>query len=76
MGRPPKTELMKDWKIPLPAALAGAVEIELFDQVYNKPRYGERSKLIAHLLSEWLEKRTGRKIEVDRPAEDLMESPQ
>lgn len=64
-------DLMKDWKVPLPATLAGAVELELFDHLTGKPRYGERSKLIAYLLSEWLQRR-GRRIEVDLPSEDLL----
>lgn len=71
MPRPTNPDLMKDWKIPLPATLAGAVEFELFDPLTKKPRYGERSKLIAFLLAEWLAGR-GRKIEVDPPSDDLL----
>ena len=72
MPRACNPDLMKDWKIPLPATLAGAVEFELLDKFTNKPRYGERSRLIAHLLSEWLAARKGRRIAVDPPAKDLI----
>lgn len=61
---------MKDWKIPLDASLAGAVEFELMDTITKKPRYGERSKLVSALLAEWLAGR-GRKIEVELPSPDL-----
>ena len=71
MPRACNPDLMKDWKIPLPATLAGAVEYELLDTNTRKPRYGQRSKLIAHLLAEWLAKR-GRRIEIDMPSPDLI----
>lgn len=70
MPRPLNPDLSKDWKVCLPATLAGAVEFELLDPISKKPRYGERSKLIAALLSEWLAKR-GRQIDVDLPSPDL-----
>ena len=68
-------DLRRDWKIPLPATLAGAVEFELLDPLTKKPRYGERSKLIAQLLSDWLSTR-GRKVVVDPPADDLYRTTQ
>lgn len=72
MPRPANPDLSKDWKIVLPAHLAGAVEFELLDPITKKPRYGERSRLIGHLLSEWLATR-GRKVTVDSPpSEDLI----
>lgn len=70
MPRHVSPDLMKDWKIVLPATLAGSVEFELLDKSTGKPRYGERSRLIAQLLSDWLLTR-GRKVEVDPPAPDL-----
>lgn len=72
MSRPFNNDLTRDWKISLPATLAGAIEFELLDPITKRPRYGERSKLIAALLSEWLARR-GRKIEVAPPSPDLMD---
>lgn len=72
MSRSSSPDLMIDWKIPLPATLAGAVEYELMDKTTGKPGYGKRSKLIALLLSRWLFEYKGRKIDVDFP-EDLVE---
>jgi hypothetical protein len=71
MPRACNPDLMKDWKIPLPATLAGAVEFELLDRHTKKPRYGERSKLVAFLLAEWLAQR-GRRVETDPPSSDLL----
>lgn len=71
MPRPTNPDLMIDWKIPLPASLAGAVEHELMNPLTGKPRYGARSRLAAYLFSEWLAGR-GRKIEVDLPDQDLL----
>lgn len=71
MARHCNSDLSKDWKIVLPATLAGAVEYELLDSVTGKPRYGERSKLVGALLTEWLASR-GRRIPNDMPpANDL-----
>lgn len=71
MPRACNPDLTIDWKIPLPATLAGAVELQLFDHLTGKPRYGERKKLIVYLLSFWLAQR-GLKIEVESPSEDLL----
>lgn len=57
MPRKPNPDLSKPWKVVLPATLAGSVEFELLDPVTKKPRYGERSRLIAALLNEWLASR-------------------
>lgn len=70
MPRACNPDLMKDWKVPLPATIAGAVEHELMDPITKKPRYGERSKLVAALLADWLATR-GRKVEVDLPSPDI-----
>lgn len=72
MPRPCNPNLSKDWKIPLDAALAGAVEHELMNSITGKPRYGERTKIISMLLSEWLFKRKGIRIEVELPSPDLI----
>lgn len=66
MPRKMNPDLMIDWKVVLPAHIAGAVEFELMDPITKKPRYGERSRLIAQLLADWLIPR-GRSIPVDNP---------
>ena len=71
MPRPCNPDLMIDWKVPLPATIAGAVEHELMNAVTGKPRYGARSQLIAYLLSGWLAGR-GRQVEVDPLPDDLL----
>jgi hypothetical protein len=71
MPRSANPDLMIDWKVPLPATLAGSVEHELMNPITGKPRYGERSKLISYLLADWLSRR-GKKIVVDPPSEDLI----
>jgi len=71
MPRRCSPDLTKDWKIVLPATLAGSVEFELLDPLSGKPRYGERSRLISQLLSNWLAER-GKKVPVNEPpATDL-----
>ena len=72
MPRRCNPDLSKDWKIVLPATLAGSVEFELLDPATSKPRYGERSRLIAYLLSQWLASR-GRNVPIDEmPSPDLI----
>lgn len=72
MARRCNPDLSKDWKIVLPATLAGCVEFELLDPNTGKPRYGERSRLINYLLTEWLAAR-GRRLPNDLPpAPDLV----
>lgn len=72
MPRKCNPDLSVDWKICLPATLAGTIENRLFNLVTGKPRYGERSKLICWLLADWLEKTHQVKVEVEPPAEDLI----
>lgn len=74
MPRHTDSDLRKDWKISLPATLAGAVEFELLDPLTKKPRYAERSRLIAALLAAWLQAR-GKAVEVDMPSADLYTPP-
>lgn len=54
MGRPMNPDLTKNWKISLPATLAGTVEFYLFDSLHGKPLYGSRARLIASLLEGWV----------------------
>jgi len=55
MPRPLNPDLTKNWKITLPATLAGTVELYLFDRLHNKPIYGSRAKLISSLLQRWVD---------------------
>lgn len=55
MSRPVNPDLTKNWKISLPATLAGTVEFYLFDPLHKKPLYGARARLIASLLERWVE---------------------
>jgi hypothetical protein len=74
MPRHCNPDLSKDWKVVLPATLAGSVEFELLDAATGKPRYGERSRLVAYLLQQWLASR-GRFIPLDEPpSPDLVSS--
>lgn len=54
MPRPFNPELIKKWKVGLPAPLAGRVELALWDRVNKKPRYGMRGQLIEELLEQWV----------------------
>jgi hypothetical protein len=54
MPRNFNADLTVDWKVCLPATVSGLVEAQLFNSTTGKPRYGERSKLIAFLLAKWL----------------------
>lgn len=62
MPRPMKPDLIKKWKISLPATLAGTVEYLLRNPVTGKPVYGSQSKLVESLLIEWVEKQGITKI--------------
>jgi hypothetical protein len=55
VSRPFNPDLTKNWKISLPATLAGTVEFYLFDPLHKKPLYGARGKLIATLLEQWVD---------------------
>lgn len=55
MPRPFNPDLTKNWKISLPATLAGTVEFYLFDTLHGKPLYGSRARLIASLLQQWVD---------------------
>jgi hypothetical protein len=58
MSRPLNDEPTVDWKILLPAPLAGRIEYMLTDPVHNKPIYGARAKLLRALLEHWIAEQT------------------
>ena len=68
------SDLLKPWKIVLPATLAGKVEYKLFDHIHNKPRYGIRGKLIVSLLEYWLAREEGRELPSIPSIEELRNS--
>lgn len=74
MPRHTTPDLRRDWKISLPATLAGAVEYKLLDPVTGKPRYAERSRLIGALLNLWLAKMGDVPFDLGdhAPAEDIL----
>lgn len=45
-----------EWSIMVPVEIAAQVELAAADPVYGKPKYGFRSQLITHLLTEWITK--------------------
>jgi len=55
VSRPLNPDLTKNWKISLPATLAGTVEFYLFDPLHKKPLYGSRGRLITELLEKWVD---------------------
>lgn len=60
MPRPSNPDLIRNWKIALPATLAGTVEFLLMDPITRKPRYSARSKLIQVALERWVAEYEGR----------------
>lgn len=71
MPRPSDSDLLKPWKIILPATLAGKVEYRLFDPIHSKPRYGVRAALIQALLEYWLAREEGRELPLIPSTEEL-----
>lgn len=59
MARPLNDEPTVDWKILLPAPLAGRIEFMLTDPIHQKPIYGARAKLIRALLENWIAEQSG-----------------
>jgi len=45
-----------EWKINIPTSVVAKVELLLMDPLTGRPRHGARSKLMASLLKEWLDK--------------------
>lgn len=72
MPRHTEPDLRHDWKVTMPATLAGSVEFHLMDGLTGRPRYGERSKLIAALLSRWLAIRHNIDVPTEMPSEDVL----
>lgn len=60
MGRPVNDDLIRSWKVCLPATLAGATEHLLWDRIHNKPLYGAKAKLLTLLLERWHDHIAGR----------------
>lgn len=54
LGKPRKPYLRVDWKLSLPAHLAGRVDLLLVDPLTGKPKYGARSRLSEQLYEHWL----------------------
>lgn len=59
MSRPRAPDLIKEWKLGVPATLAGRIEYVLHDRLTNKPIYGARNRLVAALLEYWLATQSG-----------------
>lgn len=59
MPRPVNPDLIVNWKIGMPATLAGRIEHVLLDPIHSIPIYGARGKLIAALLERWLAQEEG-----------------
>ncbi len=62
MGRPVSDDLLKSWKIVLPATLAGRIEYMLIDPVLGKPLYGARGKLITASLEWFIARESGQPL--------------
>ena len=58
-------------KVSLPIDIVLAVDTALYDPVFQKPRYGARSQLIAHLLRSWLEDHRP-EISLDSEPDDIL----
>lgn len=54
-----ETDLIKSWKINIPATLAGRVEYMLISPVHQRPIYGARARLIEKLLEHWVAVESG-----------------
>lgn len=55
----PNRDLRKDWKVSIPATLAGRVEFALHDRITQQTKYGARNRLLSALLSRWLAEQSG-----------------
>jgi hypothetical protein len=53
-------DLIRNWKVPLPATLCGRVELMLLSPIHQKPIYGARSRLLESLLEYWVAVESGR----------------
>ena len=66
-------ELLRDWKIPVPATTAGKIEMVLGDPITGVPKYGARTKLIASLLEHWLDTVAGKPLAERSPLPSVEE---
>lgn len=73
MPRHPRDDLTVNWKVPIPATVAGRIEHMLADPVHNKPLYGARTKLIAALLEYWIARESGRPADQIPPIPSLLD---
>lgn len=62
-GKPRKPYIRADWKLSLPAALAGEVDLMLEDPLTRKPRYGARARLIEAMLRRWIAEQRGEPLD-------------
>lgn len=72
MARPVNDDLIKQWKLTLPATTAGTVEHLLMDQVLGKPKYSARADLTTALLNWWIARETGRELPPIPTAAELL----
>ena len=54
MGRPRHSVRPHDWKLSIPQDLAAEIDLQLWDPILQKPKYGGRSELVTALLRRWL----------------------
>lgn len=55
-GRKKLVDPPVEWKLSLPTSITAPVSLLLSDPLTGLPKHGARSKLIAKLLQEWLDK--------------------
>ena len=55
MPRPRRKDRVARWKLSINEEIAAKVDLYMFDPITLRPRYGERSRLVEQLLTEWLE---------------------
>jgi hypothetical protein len=60
LPRPRLSEPSVDWKLNIPASVAGLTEHIIFNRTLGKPRYGVRTKLVTALLRAWLREQRAR----------------
>lgn len=53
-------DILIPWKIILPAALAGKLDLMLMDPIHSKPIYGARARLFELLAEHWVALQEGR----------------
>lgn len=66
------SDLIRKWKITLPATLAGRVEYMLISPISQKPIYSARARLVRALLEDWVARESGASI-TERPPVPTLE---